>query len=293
MSGTPGFSQIDPTIDFSWPAPATPDPVLSSTGDNFSIRWTGQVQTYSSETFTFYVKSDEGARLWVNGTLLVDSWVDQTATEHSGTIALNASVKYDIKLEYYERTGDASVQLSWSSPTTPKQVIPETQLFLPTQAPSVNGLTGYYYDNTAATGGDFTGPTIARVDKTVNFSWGNCATQGVCSPDASMGVTTFSVRWLGYVQAAYNETYTFQTSTDDGVRLWVNGVQLVNKWVVQNANALCPAPAAYSNAVAMTAGVKYPIKMEYYQSVSTATAKLYWSSPSTPCAAIPNNRLFQ
>jgi hypothetical protein len=185
------------------------------------------------------------------------------------------------------------VKLSWSSATLAKEVVPETQLYPPPQAPSVNGLTGYYYDNNATTGGDFTGATITRVDKTVNFNWGSCATQGVCSPDASMGVGYFTVRWLGFVQSAYTETYTFQTSSDDGVRLWVNGVQLINKWVQQGANVACPAPAGYFGTVAMTAGVKYSIKMEYFQASGGASAKLYWSSPSTPCAIIPNNRLFQ
>ena len=53
---------------------------------------------------------------------------DHGPTETSGTIALTAGVRYDIRLEYYERSGSALVQLLWSSPSLPKQIIPTGRL---------------------------------------------------------------------------------------------------------------------------------------------------------------------
>ena len=67
----------------------------------------------------------------MNGTKLVDNWVNQGATEKSGTIALVAGQKYDIVLEYFENTGEAVTKLYWSSAGTPKQIIPKSQLFTP------------------------------------------------------------------------------------------------------------------------------------------------------------------
>jgi hypothetical protein len=280
LSGTPVLSQVDQTVNFDWGA-GSPDPTVPT--DHFSVRWTGKVQPYSTETYTFTTQTDEGVRLWVNNTLLIDHWADQASTQWSGSIALSAGVKYDIKMEYFEDTGNASASLLWSSPTTTLTVIPETQLYPPPQPPSTNGLTGTYFSNTTLTAP----ATLTRVDKQVNYDWGGG------SPDPSMPSTNFSVRWTGYVQAAYSETYTFQTSTDDGVRLWVNGVQLINYWNPQGANGVCPADANHSGSIALTAGQKYAITMEYYQAGGGDSAKLYWSSPSTPCAVIPQKRLFQ
>ncbi len=120
------ITRVDPQINFSWGL-GSPDKAIAS--DTFSVRWTGQVQAQYSQTYTFFVRADDGVRLWVNGKLLINQWRDGTGKEYSGRIALQAGQKYDIKLEYYEKTGTAGVQLSWSSASTPKQVIPQARLF--------------------------------------------------------------------------------------------------------------------------------------------------------------------
>ncbi len=120
-------TRTDATVDFDWAAAAP-----SGTGapaDNFSARWTGEVLPAYSQTYTFTTRSDDGVRLWVNGKLLVDNWTAHSATENSGTIALTAGKKVAITLEYYEKTGDAVAQLSWSSPSVAKAIIPASALF--------------------------------------------------------------------------------------------------------------------------------------------------------------------
>src|SRR3954470_3889735 len=119
------FTRIDPTINFNW---GTGSPMSGIAPDSFSVRWSGQVIAQKSETYTFYVRSDDGARLTVNGKVLVDKMVAQAATEWSGTIDLVAGQMYDLHLDYFDRAGGASAQLSWSSPSTPKQIIPASQL---------------------------------------------------------------------------------------------------------------------------------------------------------------------
>jgi hypothetical protein len=126
FTGLPTLTRMDSTIDFDF-GTGSPDPSLPA--DGFQIRWHGQVQPLFSDLYTFSTTTDDGARLWVNGQLLVNQWQNQAATTVNGTIQLVAGQKYDILMEYYENTSVASAQLSWSSVHQPAQVIGMTQLY--------------------------------------------------------------------------------------------------------------------------------------------------------------------
>ncbi len=136
------------------------------------------------------------------------------------------------------------------------------------------GLSATYYNNI-----DFTGTTVARADPTVDFNWGSGA------PAAGIAADTFSVRWTGQVEAQFTQTYTFYTQSDDGVRLWVNGQQLVNNWTDHSTTE-------NSGTISLTAGQRYDIRMEFYENGGAAVARLLWSSASTPKAVIPRARLY-
>ena len=124
LTGTP-IARIDPVVNFAW---AKSSPLAGIPADNFSVRWTGQVQPQFSGVTTFYALADDGVRLWVNGTLLVNRWVNN-AGEASGTINLTGGQKYTITMEYFEKTNKASARLSWSHASQPKQVIPQARLY--------------------------------------------------------------------------------------------------------------------------------------------------------------------
>ncbi|HWN97206.1 MAG TPA: lamin tail domain-containing protein, partial [Methylomirabilota bacterium] len=133
--------RVDPFVGFDWGS-GSPDPLIGA--EQFSVRWTGQVQPRFSEAYTFYTVTDDGGRLWVNNQLLVDRWIDQGPTEWSGVISLQAGVLYDIRMEYYENGGGAAAQLFWSSPSVIKELIPSAQLYPPigSNLPPVIALTG-------------------------------------------------------------------------------------------------------------------------------------------------------
>ncbi len=120
------LTRVDTKVDFSWAA-AAPDAALPA--DNFSVRWTGQVSPRFTGSTTFYTVSDDGVRLWVNGQLVIDNWVNHGSTENSASVTLTAGQKYDLKLEYYEATGGAIARLLWSSSCETKQAIPTSQLY--------------------------------------------------------------------------------------------------------------------------------------------------------------------
>ncbi|MBL7189546.1 MAG: hypothetical protein ISS70_24725 [Phycisphaerae bacterium] len=136
------LSRTDPQINFTWMDANAPDPAV---GDNdFSIRWTGEVEAGYTETYTFYPKTDDGVRLWVGGKQLADSWqsVPIYPIEHSGTIDLVAGNTYGIVMEYFENTTNAIAELRWESPSTPKQIVPQAALALPIKAGSPSPRSG-------------------------------------------------------------------------------------------------------------------------------------------------------
>jgi hypothetical protein len=137
-----------------------------------------------------------------------------------------------------------------------------------------NGLAAVYYDGT-----DFTGSAVSRTDATVNFNWKGA------KPTTTLAGDTFSVRWTGQIQANYSQTYTFSTVSDDGVRLWVNDKLIINQW---NRHAA----REDRGTIALQAGQKYSIKMEYFQSYGGSVAQLWWASPSQAKQIVPQAQLY-
>ena len=279
----PVLKRYDATINFNWGEEA---PAIGVPEDQFSVRWTGQVVPQFSEEYTFYTESDDGVRLWVNGKAIVTNWTDHGPTEDKGVIKLVAGERYDLVMEFYENGGGAMAKLSWSSRSTPKAIVPKERLFPKEIAPpdeldpakipaDARGLIGKYFRNT-----QLTGKGVLRLDKTVDFNWG----QG---PPGVRGIAedNFSVRWTARLQVDKSETYTFHTESDDGVRLWVNGQQLVDNWTDH-------ATAEDKGAIQLEAGRQYDVVMEYYEATGDAVARLFWSSPSFEKVIIPQSRLF-
>jgi len=136
------------------------------------------------------------------------------------------------------------------------------------------GLSATYFNNA-----DFTGTTVKRTDRSLNFRWGNG------SPASSIGGDTFSARWTGQIASQFTETYTFSAFSDDGVRVWVNGVRIID--------AFSKTTASTNTASAtMTAGQRVPIVIEYVERVGGATMQLSWSSARTPLSIIPGTQFY-
>ena len=119
--------RTDAQVNFDWGAGAPPGTGLAA--DQFSIRWTGWVEPKATGDHTFITYSDDGVRLWVNGALVVDNWTDHGKMRDAGAIALVKGRKYDLRLEYYERTGAAVIQLAWAYPGQAEHIIPTSQLY--------------------------------------------------------------------------------------------------------------------------------------------------------------------
>jgi alpha-D-xyloside xylohydrolase len=107
--GTLALTRVDDVVDFTWPA--KPWPEINS--DDFSIRWTGSITAQKTGLHYFRTLSDDGVRLWVDDQLIINNWRDQAPTYNSGVIPLVAGEQYALKLEYYEKTGGARIQLAY------------------------------------------------------------------------------------------------------------------------------------------------------------------------------------
>ena len=119
------LTRIDPTIAFEW-GNDSPDPVLPD--DNFSARWTGTITPPTSGTYTFWTKTDDGVRLWIDGEQLINQWSNQAPTTYSATISLQADTPVLIRMDYYEAGGIAVAQLEWRPPTLEREVVPTSAL---------------------------------------------------------------------------------------------------------------------------------------------------------------------
>ena len=137
------------------------------------------------------------------------------------------------------------------------------------------GLTGRYFNNIALTGAH----VLERIEK-VSFTWSD-------SPGPGVNSNQFSVRWSGEVEATSTGNFQFQTRSNAGVRLWVNGNLVIDNWT---------SHATTNNAtgdIALTKNQRYAITMEFYDTTGTAVAKLYWKKPGqTTFAVIPSTRLY-
>lgn len=133
FNAPPTLVRTDPNINFNWGA-SGPAPAIGTS--NYVVRWTGTVQPQFSQDYTFYTTADDGVRLYVNGQLLINDWVTQAVTTASNRIPLVAQQLYNIELDYFYKSDNGSqVSLSWSSPSVPQTIIPQTQLYPYTNPP--------------------------------------------------------------------------------------------------------------------------------------------------------------
>jgi hypothetical protein len=136
------------------------------------------------------------------------------------------------------------------------------------------GLSGTYFNSH-----NLSGTPLRRIDPVVDFDWSKAP------PDPSISLANFSVRWNGKVRAEYSETYTISIWANDGVRMSVDGLSLIDQWLDQPA-------AERTGTIALKAGQLYEIEITHYSKSSPAFATLSWSSPSTAKAVIPAVALY-
>lgn len=161
-------------------------------------------------------------------------------------------------------------------------------LFIPLPL-SAQGLYGEYYNSR-----DFTGaPGATRIDPTIDFNFvgtsGGPTAVGFPPPLDSIDN---SVRWQGVVQAPVTGQFTFNPNVtpnhDDGMRVWLNGRLIYDRWRFQGAGGAIVA----SDPINLISGQRYSIRVEYFQGGGDASVRLRWTYPGQTAQVIPATQLF-
>ncbi len=243
LSGEPVLSRCESEIDNSW---GTGGPGNGVATNNFSVRWTGYY-VFEENTYSLFATADDGVRVWLDGSILINAWKPQSATTYRSRQTLSG--RHEIKMEYYEQGGHAVAVLGW------EEVI--------TSCPTGQFMAEYFNNS------DLSGePTSIRCEDVVSNDW------KYSGPGEGISSNRFSVRWTGRFNFEEG-VYAFGLKADDGVRLWVDNQLIANAWVNKGYQELRPRQT-------LTGG-EHEIKLEYYEWYGAANAKLSWEKAIVSC----------
>ena len=199
--GDPVTQRIEtmPAPDYGW---GQGGPASGIQSDFFSARWTSNPY-FQPGQYRFSLQADDGARLWVNNQLVLD--INETGIVFTSDVDISNAGAVPIRLDFYEEKGNAGVHLSWAR-------IGDVATSGPIRA--------QYYNNTAHAGQ----PVVVRYEGPgLYHDWGNG------SPDPKINPDQFSARYTMDMYLAPG-TYRFSVKSDDGMRLWINGQIVIDRW---------------------------------------------------------------
>lgn len=186
LGGSPAYTAWEKRIDYDWGRDDSPTGLPLN---NFSIRWTGNWELEYGE-YTFFVFADDGVRLWLDSDLLIDSWQAGRGS-HEATRVVTVAGLHQLKLEYFEQSGDAAISLHWR----------RTDLYPQWQ--------GSYYNQPWVESGKL----YEQTDSTIEFDWGeDCPDYLPCD--------SFSIAWQAR-PVFETGTYRFYIYADEGYQLWI------------------------------------------------------------------------
>ena len=174
----------------------------------------------------------------------------------------------------YTHSGTYHVTLSVTDSQGNTDISSQQTVVFPVFSTAVNGLMGEYYDNLT-----FSETPETRLDPRINFVWGNKI------PISKVAKDSFTVRWSGHIMPDHTDSYNFRMEADDGARLWIDDVLLIDNW--DNTGFIDA-----SVSVALQAHFFHKIQIEYRENEGTAHTRLFWSSSTLAEQLIPESHFF-
>lgn len=290
QSGIPDFNWLNPigaivaeTIDWregSWPECA------ALRGDYFACRATGYICIPESGEYTFYVDSDDGMRLYVDGKCVVSDVAPHASREVSGKAMLEAGWR-PIELHYYENKSAAKLVLSWSGPKFAKTVVPSSSFcHVPAVVEPPRGFAFgleaslYSFQNALTAMPDFSSltPDCKIVTSSVAYS-------STAEPWAGMPETMadrFAALFEGFLIAEEAGRYDIALNSDDGSRLYIDG-----KLIIDNSGN--HSMRKMLARVPLSEGL-HSLRLEYYENKDHAGLELSWAPTGGSLIIVkPNN----
>jgi hypothetical protein len=240
------------------------------TQDNhFAVRWEGTVKITSGGTYTFYIESDDGSKMWITDKLLIDNDGLHGMVTKQGEEVLAAG-EYAIRIDHFEKTGGAGMKFKYSGPDTGGSTVVVPNHVLRTN-PVLHGLEEevFYYDDQLSNLPDLNGktPNMAQTVETINYAETQSRFQKFLHEDH------FAVRWTGYIKVSVAGEYTFYVTSDDGSKLWIDGEQIVD-------NGGTHAPQTKEGKKNLETAFHW-IRMEFFENAVGASAILEYQGPDS------------
>lgn len=260
------------------------DITLSNRSEVFSFNFGGYIKVPTDGYYTFYTTSDDGSKLFIDGRLVANNDGLHGAVEKSGVIGLQAGY-HSITVGYIQQGGSATLNVNYSGPGITKQAIPSSLLYrkydsglLPAigLGTTTNGVEYDYYESKA---GYSTVPADFKVLVPVKSGTSN-------NFDISLANRSqvFSFNFKSYIKVPVDGYYTFYTSSDDGSKLFIDGILVAN-------NDGLHGVVEKSGVIGLEAGY-HEISVGYIQQGGTATLNVSYSGPGILKQAVPANVLF-
>ena len=258
--------------------------------DNFGMVFEGQIKIDKSGTYTFYVSADDGVKLFINGKQVVADDGLHPARERSGSVSLSTGL-HPIRVEYFERRGKQVLDVSYQSSGLSKRSVPSDKLFMPsgtsnpeptptpepqpTSPPtsSTPGLRYQYYQGNWNKLPNFSSQSVIKQGNVSNFS---------LSPRSRDEY--FGMVFEGQIKIDKPGTYTFYTTADDGVKLFINGKQVV-------ADDGIHAARERSGSISLSSGM-HSIKVEYFDRTYDEVLEVRYEGAGVSKQRIPDSKLF-
>ena len=138
-------------------------PAAPANANKFSVRWNGKLRVARAGEYTFHTVSNDGVRLSIEGSNIIDNWTTHSKTEDSAKLTLKAKRTYNISVEYFQVGGGAVMQLFWQLAGGPKMLITPDRFLTSKNQPGLEA--EYYY------GENFETLAFKRIDPQINFDW--------------------------------------------------------------------------------------------------------------------------
>lgn len=258
LAGEPSALLTEPAPSHNWGSNA---PLANLGADYFSVRFTSQ-QMLGGGLYRLTMRADDGVRVYVNGRIQIDQWQSATGQTYSADVNLVAGPNL-IVVEYFEISGDAFLDYALT-PLGSAQPTPA-----PTVVPALGQWVAYYFNNTDLTNT----PAAILSEPSPTHNWG----QG--SPLATIGRDNFSVRWT-LVQDYPAGFYRLSVKADDGVRVYLDGVRVIDQWRDATGQTY-----SYETNLSST---PHTIVVEYYEARGEAFLEYSFQRVTAPTPAPTN-----